>query len=271
MVKEKKKQSFTIHKLFLILAFIVFIAYLIVEILNYDSFLNFVPKLLGIVLILLFLICFIIISAKNKKQHGIIVVGSILIIIYSIVNILLTMKIINFPTDEYVPNFYNESVLKVDEWKIKNNVTVTYNYEYSDTILKNNVISQNISAPTLSKDITELIITVSLGPDPEKEIIVPSMIGLKYDEVLKYIEENHLSNVEIEYQTSEKDIDTVISQTKSGTMKRNDPITFILSRTSEEIGEIEIIDFTNKSKLYATSWLKKYDFKIDIKYLLSIK
>ena len=265
MVREKKKQSFTIHKLFLILAFIAFIAYLVIELLNYDSLLNFIPKLLGIVLILLFLICFIIISTKNKKQHGIIIVGSLLIIIYSIINILLTMKVINFPSDEYVPNFYNQSILKVNEWKIKNNITVTYNYEYSDTILKDNVISQNISSPTLTKDITELIITISLGPDPEKEIIVPSMVGLKYEDVLKYIETNHLSNVEIEYQISEKDFDTVISQTKSGTMKRNDAITIVFAKSSEEIGEIEIIDFTNKSKLYAISWLRKYDFKIELK------
>ena len=252
MVKEKKKEkkSFSIHKLFLGLAFLTFISYLVIEILHFDSFLNFVPKLLGMVLILLFLICFIIISTKNKKQHGIIIVGSILVIIYSIINILLTMQIISLPSDEYVPNFYNESVLKVNDWKSKNNVNVILNYEYSDTILKNYVISQNINAPTLTKDISEIIITISLGPDLEKEVIVPSMIGLKYDEVLKYIETNHLTNVIIEYQVSEKDIDTVISQTKSGTMKRNTEITIVFAKSNEEIGDIEIIDFTNKSKLY---------------------
>ena len=69
-------------------------------------------------------------------------------------------------------------------------------------IKKDYVISQNISAPTLSKDIKEITITISLGPDLDKEVIVPNFIGLKYDEVLDYIEENHLSNVKIVYQKS---------------------------------------------------------------------
>ena len=58
MVKEKKKEkkSFSIHKLFLGIAFLTFISYLVIEILHFDSFLNFIPKLLGMVLILLLII-----------------------------------------------------------------------------------------------------------------------------------------------------------------------------------------------------------------------
>ena len=233
MVKEKKKEKIT-HKIFLLIAFIAFIAYLVIEIINFDSFLNFIPKLLGIILILLFLVCFIIIGNKNKKQHGIVIVGSILITIYSIINSLLTLNVINFPTDEYIPNFYNESILKVNEWKEKNNINVTILYEYSDTVLKHHVISQSKLSPMLTKDINEITITISLGPDLEKEVIVPSLIGLKYEEVLKYIEDNHLSNVTIDYQVSEKDSDIVISQSKSGTMKRNEDITIIFSKNNEK-------------------------------------
>ena len=263
MKKEQKKENFKIHYIFLIIAFITFISYSIIQLLHFDSFLNSIPELIGSFLILLFLICFIIIGTKNKKQHGIVIVGSILIIIYSIINILLTMKIISLPNDEYVPNFYNTSVLEFNEWKLKNNILVTENYEYSDTILKDYIISQNIMAPTLTKDINKIEITISLGPDLEKEIIVPSFIGLKYGEVLKYIKENHLSNVTIDYQKSEKDDDTVISQSKSGTMKRNDEITITFAKTNDD-GEIEIIDFVGSDELYAISWLKKHGFKYEI-------
>lgn len=264
MIKEEKNEKFRMHYIFLIIAFITFLTYLTVELLYFDSFLNFLPKLLGSLLILLFLICFIIIGGKNKKQHGTVIIGSILIIIYSTINILLTTKLISFPSDEYVPNFYNTSILKLNEWKEKNNIKVIENYEHSDTILKDYIISQNIMPPSLTKNIKEIEITISLGPDLEKEIIVPSFVGLKYEEVLKYIKENHLSNVTIEYQKSEKDDNTVISQSNSGTMKRNDEITIIFAKTNTD-GEIEIIDFTNKDELYATSWLKKYGFKYEIK------
>ena len=268
MVKEKKeekqeKEEKNSNIVFLIIAFISFIAYLVIEILHFESFLNFIPQLLGSILILLFLICFIVIGKKNKK-HGVVIIGSLLIVIYSIINILLTLKIIDLPSDEYVPNFYNKSVLVLNEWKLKNNIKVIENYEYSDVIPKDYIISQNILAPSLTKDTKEIEITISLGPDLEKEIIVPSFIGLKFDEIMEYIEKNHLSNVIIEYQDSEKDVDTVISQSKNGTMKRNEEITITFARSKEENGEIEIIDFTNKSELFTTSWLKKYGFKYEI-------
>ena len=264
MTKEKTKKEGRLHIVFLIGAFIAFIAYLVVELMHLDSFNNFLPQLIGSIFILFFLICFIIVSAKNKKQHGIVIVGSLLITIYSVVNILLTTGILNLPKDEYVPNFYNKNVLEVTDWKNKNNVKVVESYEYSDTILKDYVISQDKQAPTLTKDIDELVITISLGPDLEKQVIVPNFVGLKYDEVLKYIEENHLSNVTIEYQKSEKDPDTVITQSKSGTMKRSDEIVITFAKSSDETDEIEIIDFTNKTELYARSWLEKYGFKVQI-------
>ena len=265
MTKETTKKQCKIHIVFLIGAFLAFIAYLVVELMHFESFNNFLPQLFGSILILLFLICFIVISSKSKKQHGVVIVGSILIILYSVINILITTGILNLPKDDYVPNFYNKSVLEVNEWKSKNGINITENYEYSDTVMKDYIISQDKQAPTLTKDINELVITISLGPDYEKQVIVPNFIGLKYEDVLKYIEENHLNNVKIVYQKSEKDPDTVISQSKSGTMKRNSEIIITFAKSGEELEEVEIIDFTNKTELYAKSWLEKYGFKVEIK------
>ena len=264
-MKDKKKQT-KIYLYFLIMALIAFIAYLVIEILNYDSFLNFIPKLLGIILILSFLICFIIISYQSKdKKKGTVIIGSLIITLYSIFNGLLTLKIINLPSDEFIPNFYNMSINDVMSWQKKNNVKIIEKYEYDDEILKDYIISQNESYPTLVKNIDELIITISLGPNLEKEVIIPNFIGMKFDEVIKYIEDNHLSNVEMKYQNDEENIDKVISQVGNGTMKRNDKIVITIGTNNSLDDEIEIIDFTNKSKLYATSWLSKYNFKYEIK------
>ena len=187
-----------------------------------------------------------------------------MITLYCIINILLLSNIINLPKDDYVPNFYNQSILKVNEWKKENKINVIEKYEYSDTVKKDYVISQDVNPPTLNKDVKEITITISLGPDLNKEVIVPNFIGLKYDEVLKYIEENHLSNVKIQYQKSEKTPDTVISQSNSGTMKRSDEIIITFSKDTDELGEMEIIDFTRETKLFATSWLEKYGFKVEL-------
>ena len=268
-VKEKKK--FRIYPFFLGMALISFIAYLIIEIMNYTSFLNFIPKLLGIIVIFLFLICFIIISFKNKEKRKItVVVGSLLIILYSVFNSLLTLNIINLPNDEYIPNFYNQPLTVINEWKEKNNIEIIENYEYNDKIKKYYVIAQDKNYPTLSKDIEELTLTISLGPDYNKEIIVPNFIGLNYQDVLKYAEENYLNNVSFEFVPSANQLDTIISQDGSGTRKRSDKILFTVA-TNEENKETNIIDFKGKSLLYAQTWLARNGFKVDIKYDYSEK
>ena len=48
-------------------------------------------------------------------------------------------------------------------------------------------------------------------------------------------------------------------------LKRSDEITITFAISKEDVGEINIIDFTGKTKLYATSWLEKYGFKVEIK------
>ena len=267
MIKEKKESNSIIHYIFLVIAYIAFIAYIVLDFKNISNIKDNLPQIIGWAFVLLLLISFTIVSIKNKKNNvtGIVSIGSILIMIYSVFNILLSTNIISFPKDEYVPNFYNQSILTVTEWKNKNNIKVNENHEYSDTILKDYVISQDVSSPTLTKDVKEITITISLGPDMNKEIIIPNFIGLKYDEVIKYIEDNHLNNVKIEYQKSEKEVDTVISQSKSGSLKRSDEITITFAIANDDTGEINIIDFTGKTKLYATSWLEKYGFKVEIK------
>lgn len=265
MKKNESKQGIKVHLILLTIAYIIFFAYLVLEIIDIKDISKSIYQILGTLFIFSMLISFTVMCFKSKKNSpGIVNVGSILIIIYCLINNLLLTKIISLPQDNYVPNFYNQSILKVNEWKKENNIKVTEKYEYSDTVKKDYVISQDISAPTLTKNIKEITITISLGPDLEKEVIIPNFIGLKYEEVLKYIEENHLSNVKIEYQKSDKPLDTVISQSKSGSLKRNEEITITFAKDTDEYGEMEIIDFTGKTKLYAVSWLEKYGFKVEL-------
>ena len=248
---------------FLGISLITFIVYLVIEIKNYTSFLNFLPKLLGIIVILLFLICFIIISLRNEKKLTIIF-GSILITLYSVFNSLLTLGIISLPSDEFIPNFYNQSLQEVNKWNKERNINIIENYEYSDNVKKNYVKSQDINYPTLVKNVKDLNLTISLGPDYDKEVIIPNFIGLKYDDVMKYIEENYLSNVNFEFVESEDNINTVILQDGSGTRKRSDKITFTVAITTPS--EENIPNLTNKSLLYAENYLKMHKIKYKKEY-----
>ena len=265
--KEKKvKLNKKVFIPFISLTILSFIAYIVVEILYNNNLLSSLATMTGMGIIFLFTMCFVIISLKsdNKKSIPFIIIGFLLIILYSSFNILIRLDLINLPTNIYVKNFYNTPITEVYAWKDENQIFIDEVYEYSDTISEYHVISQDISSNTLVKDVVRMTLIISKGPDYNKEVIVPSFTGWKYDDVIKYLEENYLNNVEISFSKSNNPVDTVIYQDGSGTRKRNDLIKLTFSKN--ENGEIEMIDFTNKSLLYTTSWLEKHGFKYELNY-----
>ena len=262
MEKKTKTKKFKVYILFLCIALLSFLVYLFIELKHFTSFLNFLPKLLGLTLILFIILCFIISSIKNDgKGSGYIILGSLFLTLYSIFNSLLTLNIISLPSDEYVPNFNNKLITEVNEWKEQNNIKVYEKYVFDDEVKKYYIIGQSVNYPTLTKDIKEITFTISNGPDYNKEIIIPSFIGKKYDAVIKYIEENYLTNVKFKYIIDEDNLDKVIDQVGSGSLKRNSEVTFTIATIEQE--QVEIPDFTNKSIIYAQSWLEKNGFKVN--------
>ena len=251
---------------FIILSILSFISYITIEIIFNKELLSSIGTLIGSGIIFLFTICFIAISLKsdNKKSIPFIIIGLLLIIIYSSFNILSRLNIIKLPTNDYVLNFYNTPITDVYTWKENNNIIVNEVYEYSDIIPEYYVISQDVSSNTLTNDIKEINLIISKGPDYNKETVVPSFTGWKYDDVIKYLEDNYLNNVEISFSESNNQVDTVIYQDGSGTRKRNELIKITFSKS--EIVPIEIIDFKEKSLLYTVSWLTKHGFKYEINY-----
>ena len=78
------------------------------------------------------------------------------------------------------------------------------------------VISQSIDSGKSLSGITEIDISISDGPNPYKEIVIPSMIGWDAERVINYINDNYLENVVVEFVKSSKPVDTVIEQSSSG-------------------------------------------------------
>ena len=265
-MEKKIEKKFKLYILFIILAFLALIAYGFFTLKDITNIKENIPKILELVFILLLIICIYVTGRKNEnKKNYPIIIGSIIIISYCLFNSLINLDIISLPHDEFVPNFYNLDKDKVYEWNKDYKIKITENYEYSDTINEGMVISQNYTYPTLAKDLTELIITISLGPDKSKEITVKNLVGLKYDDVIKYINENHLSNVTFKYIKMEDNIDTIISQSISGTLKRDTEIILELAINQEFI-PFTIEDLTNKDKLYAESYLRKNGMTVKIEY-----
>ena len=250
---------------FTILSLIVYIAFVVSSIVSDKEIINDYVKLGSYAVILLLLIMFIIISyrsvSKNVKYS---IIGSILIILLCVYKILNIFGYLNVNNALYVDNFYNKELALVYSWNSDKNLKINELYEYSDIIPINHIIAQDVDSSNKIDDVQEINLIISLGPDYNKEVIVPSFVGWNFDKVISYLEENHLNNVNISFVESEKEPNSVINQEGSGTRKRSDLIKLTFAQGTIE--EVEIPNFKEKSLLYATSWLLKHGFKYEITY-----
>lgn len=263
-IKEEKKEVIEVKKvkkhvlvnITVLISLIVSLVSFGFIVLNKDSS---IISLISSLLLTVFVICFSVVSITYKRNSkGLILVGSILLIVY------FGLGFINNSSNSIgsVPNFTGRSVTDVMKWASKNSISVNQEYEYSDMIDEYNVISQEI----VKKDnkITDINISISEGANPYKEVIIPSMVGWDTERVLKFINDNYLSNVSVEFIQSDMAKNTVVSQNTSGNIKRNDELKLVFSY-GEELGfsEVTLIDFTKKSKFEVEFYMKQYQLKYE--------
>ena len=261
------KKQFTYILSFISLILSIF--YVIYTILMSTNIMDNIGNILSVLILFVFSIIFIIISLKvtEMKKTTYVPLGIFILIIFISFNLLSDMNIIKLQKEEKIENFINKNITEVLKWANANNIEVKQIYEYSDIFPEHHVISQNIKAGTSLGDIKVLEVIISNGPDYEKTIIVPNMLGWQLDEVLAYINENFFINVSIEYEFSDTEKDVVIKQDKNGELKRNEPIEIIFSLGNiEDLQPVALIDLTNKSLLEATVWLKKHGLNYELNY-----
>lgn len=266
-INKRKEKKHPIVNFFLFLTLISSLAYFGINLIIEQNNSAFFSSLISNLILVIFSILFISICITNtNKKKGTIILGSFFLLLFNSYGILTTLKIINIPSIGYIENFTGKSLSEVVAWTSKNNITLTQDYEYSDMVPAYSIISQNIQEGTKIKDINELKIAISEGPNPDKEIIIPNMIGWNSEKVLQYIKDNTLSNVEVEFIESDKAKDTVIEQSKSGSMKRSEEIklTFSLGEQLDNT-DIKLIDLTNKTEFEAIFYLKQNRIQYEIK------
>ena len=226
-------------------------------------------------LILLIVVCFIIAynrSLKKNKTTATAITGA-LFVGFMTFNCLYLGNIISLPVQSNIPNFVGQEYTTALAWNEENDVDFDQTFDYSDTVSKYSVISQSTEPQTLVKDIDEVSYSVSNGPDYNKNVIISDMTGWDIDEVLKVIDENFLNNVIINFEEN-PDIErnTVISQSTSGNIKRNDEITFTVSLGDKNaLSPIKLKELKNKKLLNASVYLGQNGITYEIKYEFSNK
>lgn len=266
------KKGSIVKNIFIILSIISIIGLTIVTIINSNNLINNTEEIIKVLIILLISFIFSIYSFKNDKGNFLSILSSILLITYSLFNIGIEYNFIKLDEQGYVKDFTNKSLTEVVKWANSNNIELEQIYETSDLVEEYDIISQNIKEGTLVKEVDKLTVVVSSGPNYDKEIILPSFIGKNVDDVIRYVDENFLTNVNIDFIESTESRDNIIEQDKNGQIRRSDKINMVASIGAlEDIGEMDMKDLSNLDLFHATTWLKRYGFKYVLEYEYSDK
>ncbi len=266
---EKKNSKNIFTNLLLVLVILISLVQFILVLTSSDSSIN---DLINNLIITLFTVLFSIVGITYKRNNKkLLFISGFILLCYFLLNINNRFSIVKSPIS-VVPDFSNKSLTEVMKWASKNNILVNQDYEYSDMIAEYKVISQSIDSGKSLSGVTEIDISISDGPNPYKEIIVPSMIGWDSERVINYVRDNYLENVVVEFVKSEKTVDTVIEQSSSGNLKRNDELKLTFSY-GEELGydSYKLIDFTNKSEFEIEFFMKQHQLKYEFSYVFSSK
>ena len=254
-------------KIMLGFIFISSLAYFVISLFKSNEIIDIVTGLLLLIFTLLFVW---VISSNTFKKKRLVFGTMFVLLIFQLIGIGNVLNIFKF--NNVMVDFTNKSLTDVIEWASNNKINLIQQYEYSDMISEYNVISQDVEVGTKLNKVKELTVAISEGPSPYKEIVLPNMIDWDTERVLKFIKENHLTNVSVEFVSSDKNTDTLIEQSKSGNMKRNDELKLTFSYgEAREYNEVKLKDLVNISQFEAEFYLKQHGVDFEIKHDFSNK
>lgn len=275
---KRKKSSIDKNKLkeykhpfisfFLIITMISSIVYFIVNIIDKEaSISNLVNSAILCLFSIIFLgVCFTI----KKKNKNMMLFSSIILLVYFLININFSLNLVKTPINEVI-NLSGKNIVDAIEWANKNNIKVTQEYEFSDSIPEYKIISQSVLSGTNIDNVDEIVLTISEGPNPYKEVIIPSMITWDDERVINFVNKNYLTNVVVEFVESDQVKDTVIEQSKSGNLLRNDELKLTFSYGEGNDESVKMIDFSNKSEFEIEFFMKQHHLKYKFEYKFSDK
>ena len=76
-------------------------------------------------------------------------------------NIVSDVGILKLPEEEKITSYTNIPYKTLNEWATKNNIEIEAEYEYSDEIVKGNIIRIDVNEGTYVKDIKKIKVTIS--------------------------------------------------------------------------------------------------------------
>lgn len=270
-VNNKTRVPKMITYVCLSLSLVTTVSYFIYTVLTSNNLVDRLATIVSISIMAIFSVFFIFTSlyADNKRGRVFVIISALLLTSYSGFNMLVSSDILKLPTQNYMLDFTGKQLTEVVDFAKENKITLEQIYENSESTPEYGVINQSVTPGTLLKGVDKMKITISSGPSSEKEVVIPNMLGWQVEQVMEFIEDNHLTNVSIDFVISDQEADTIIEQSMSGNMKRNAELKFVASL--KVVDSVKMEDLVGKDTFHAITWIKRCGLKYEITYEYSNK
>lgn len=229
---------------------------------------NQIISIIEVILLAVFSILYVITGmfASSKKAKIFIAIGSIILASYSLIQVISGV----IPKD-LVIDFTGMDIKEVVSWANDRNILIEQEFQNSDSIPKYMVISQDVKEGTKVKKVKTIKVVVSDGASTNAEADVTNMVGWKLDDVVKFIDDNHLTNVTIKFEFNDKvDKDIIFEQSVIAVIKRNEPITLKSSLGKEsDLKSTTLDNLVGKDLFHALVYLGRNNLKYKLEYAYS--
>lgn len=267
---SKKEKWFHIFTYFcLALALVSTVTYMIYAILTSNSVMNQIISIISVIILAIFSVLYVIVGmfAENKKVKIFLIIGSLLLSFYSITQIIIG---ITTPQD-LVLDFTGKDIKEVVAWAEERDILVEQEFQNSDTVPQYKIISQSVKAGTSTKKLKTIKVIISDGADTSVSTEVTNMVGWDLDTVIAFIDENHLTNVTINFEFSDTIAkDKIISQDVIREIKRNEPVTLVSSLGKEsELKSVTIDNLVGLDTFHASVYCGRNYLNCSIQYAYS--
>ena len=259
----KKKVAYVF--IIIILASVAFYGYSgFVYSMNSDNQISSLVQVGGILVISLSVVFSLIGYNRKSKISAIHALSCLLLSAFLVFNSVTYMGWFEIPEHPKVIDLYGMDIEEAKKWATENKVELIESYENSDNVDKYHIMIQDIKEGTRIVEDQKVEVVVSDGPNYDKSIIVPQMLGWKIDDVVEFIKANHLSQANIDFSDSQEESYLVIEQSKYGQMYRRDKINFTFSINPNLLADVQMIDLTNYETFDAKLWLMKNGINFEI-------
>lgn len=193
---------------------------------------------------------------NDKKTRALLIT----VIIMLVAVIAAAVFYLNSSTSVTVIDLVSKTKTEAETWISESGLKesqFSFKYEYNEDTEEDIIIAQSIAADEKLGEKDTLILTVSSGPDPDKEVTLKDFTGMSQEDIEKWFSDNLFSNVTYAFQADEaikKNVFIKLSVSED-TAKRSDAITVTLSSGKDTSqSEVTVPDFTSYTKANIQAW-----------------